>query len=241
MNNQNEFLSFLPVAWRRFPSSRLVLLLISLLPALVTWLAFGVQLSQEIIYPVGKALILTIPILWIILRRQSFSYVISKWGLRHVRGDFRWAFGSGLVVSALIFILYFALFRDSLEGELIRRALPAYALEYFWVTALFISLWNSLIEEYFWRAFLLAEMAERMGKHSALLLNGVLFSIHHLIILYLFFPDERAFLFSFGTALGGWLWSWLRLRGQSIWACYISHLIVDFALMGIGYWVLFIK
>ena len=40
---------------------------------------------------------------------------------------------------------------------------------------------------------------------------------------------------SAGVFVGGVAWSWLYRRSGSIWPGYLSHAIVDAAIMGVGY------
>ena len=45
--------------------------------------------------------------------------------------------------------------------------------------------------------------------------------------------------FTLGVFLGGCAWSWLYLRYRSIWPGYISHIIADIAVFGVGWMILF--
>jgi len=109
-------------------------------------------------------------------------------------------------------------------------------LEHYWIMALFISLLHSLFEEYYWRAFLLSELRSWIpGTLLLCLLSGAVFGLHHIFAMLSLFSWPLVLLCVLGTMFAGGIWSWMRLRGYSIWDCYISHVLADLAVMGIGY------
>jgi len=211
-----------------------LLLLSILLPGLTTYLAFIVKIAPQIVYPICKIVLIGFPILWV--KRQGFRGrdFAEQWGLRFSRKDLLWGLGTGIGIGAFIATLYFSFFNRHINSDGIVETLPDYVLNHYILAALVVSLWNSLLEEYYWRAFLMWEMEERWGWKKAVLLNGPLFGIHHIIILGAYFPWPQAILFTFGTVLGGWIWAWMRMKGLSSWSCYISHVIVDLTALAIG-------
>jgi uncharacterized protein len=55
-----------------------------------------------------------------------------------------------------------------------------------------------------------------------------------------FFPGARQFFtlalpLSLGVAIGGGVWCWLYAKTGSLYAAWISHLLIDAAIMWIGY------
>jgi len=62
-----------------------------------------------------------------------------------------------------------------------------------------------------------------------------MFGLHHVAAMMSLFDVQKLTLFVAGTMLAGGVWAWMRLRGQSIWDCYISHVMADMAIMWIGY------
>jgi len=235
--NHSEGTPKVPSASKMKP---ILLFLVASLPALTTFLAFVWPRLPHLAYPAGKVLMGIVPVLWIAGFRIPVQEAARRWGFRFRAADLAWGLLTGLFISAGLWLLYLALFRGTLEASGILATLPAPMLEHFWLSALAVSLGNSLLEEYFWRGFWLRGMADRFGPRSAVALNGLFFGVHHLILLGSFFPFAPALLFTLGTSVGGWLWSWMRMRGLSLAACYVSHLLVDLALMAIGYDLLFL-
>jgi membrane protease YdiL (CAAX protease family) len=61
---------------------------------------------------------------------------------------------------------------------------------------------------------------------------------HHVVILGGFFPGhfwEIVLPFSLAIAVGGVVWAWMYERSGSLLGPWLSHLIVDVALMAVGY------
>ena len=216
-------------------SKAFLLILFALIPLCATYMSFSYRQFLLFTYPTGKATVILLPLFWIWKNKFSWKDVINSWGLKFQKKDIRWGILTGSVISVPIFILYGTVFYKLLDADGIVSSLPPIVLQYFWVTAVFISLWNSFMEEYFWRAFLLGAMVPNFGWAKSILINGLFFGFHHYIMLDAYFHWGIALFLTFGTMAGGWIWSWMRMKGLSIWACYISHVLIDFSVMVIGY------
>ena len=69
---------------------------------------------------------------------------------------------------------------------------------------------------------------------------GLLFTIHHIIVLGASFGDTRVVvLASLGVWAGATVWSWIYLRWRNIYAAYVSHVFADLILFWIGYQLIF--
>jgi membrane protease YdiL (CAAX protease family) len=153
--------------------------------------------------------------------------------------------GFGLLVSGTIFALYFGWLKDSalladtpamVRGKLNEfhvRSLPAYL-----GLAAFLVVAHSLLEEYYWRWFVFGRLCRGMRAVPAAVLSSLAFMSHHVVILYVFFPGRfltAAVPFALAIAVGGAVWCWLFRRGGSIWAPWLSHLVIDAAIFVIGW------
>jgi membrane protease YdiL (CAAX protease family) len=110
-------------------------------------------------------------------------------------------------------------------------------LRYLWL-ALALSVAHSLFEEYYWRWFLLGQVALRMPFAAALPLASLAFASHHWIVVDSFLGGEHRFtttVLTLMVAAGGGLWGWLLRRHRSLVAPWLSHLLVDGALMAVGW------
>jgi len=74
----------------------------------------------------------------------------------------------------------------------------------------------------------------------ALVLASLGFMAHHVIVLAVYFPGMTKFFtlalpFSLGVAIGGGVWCYVYQRSGSLLATWLSHFLIDAAIMVIGY------
>src|SRR5262245_23429089 len=108
----------------------------------------------------------------------------------------------------------------------------------FVLLAAFISVAHALLEEYYWRWFVFGWLRKYLSLWPAIVLSSLAFMGHHVIILGVYFPGSfwtLAMPFSLCVALGGGVWAWIYESSRSIWAAWLSHLLIDAAIMVVGY------
>jgi membrane protease YdiL (CAAX protease family) len=109
--------------------------------------------------------------------------------------------------------------------------------------ALGLSLAHSLFEEYYWRWFLLDQLQRRLPAPLALTLASLAFASHHFIVVDSFLGGAHRLTVTLPATLGvavvGALWGWLFDRYRTLLAPWISHLLVDAAVMAIGWQMVF--
>jgi membrane protease YdiL (CAAX protease family) len=108
----------------------------------------------------------------------------------------------------------------------------------FLVLGVYLVCFNSLAEEYIWRWFVFRR-SEIVWPAAATLLAALFFMVHHVIALAAQFGPAVTIIGSAGVFVGGWIWSWCYERYRSIWPGYVSHAIVDFAILFLGWKLLF--
>jgi len=119
------------------------------------------------------------------------------------------------------------------------RAFGAATVDGYIVLAVALSVVHSLFEEYYWRWFVLGSLARRLHVGVAVVLSSIAFAAHHVIVVDRFVGPERFWEatvpFSIAVAVGGGIWALLFLRYRSLLASWVSHVLVDAAVMWIGY------
>jgi len=100
----------------------------------------------------------------------------------------------------------------------------------------FYALVHSLLEEYYWRWFVFAELRKLIPLSPAVVVSSLGFAAHHVIVLgkYFGYASPLTWVFSLGVAIGGVIWSWQYAKTQSLWGIWLSHLLVDAAIFLIG-------
>jgi membrane protease YdiL (CAAX protease family) len=98
---------------------------------------------------------------------------------------------------------------------------------------------NSLIEEYVYRWFVLRQCEVLLPPAAAVIASAAVFTIHHVIALNQYLEPGFTALASAGVFVGGIVWATLYHRYRSIWPGWISHVLADIAVFGLGGWLLF--
>jgi len=108
------------------------------------------------------------------------------------------------------------------------------------VGAMYWTFINSLLEEYIWRWFVYSKCEVLIPGKGAVLLSGLLFTLHHIINLVAYTENWLVVvLASLGVFLAGAIWSWCYLMYRSIWSSYFSHVLADLAIAIVSWQLLF--
>jgi membrane protease YdiL (CAAX protease family) len=195
-------------------------------------------------YSIGKVLQFGLPIAWVYFSSPiRIGLVFSSWQ------GWRTGVLFGCLAGAAVLAAYYAFFRNSWilhdTPEAVRAKLLAFhaatPLRFFFL-AVFLSGIHSLLEEYYWRWFLFGELERILALSLAVLISSLAFMGHHVIVLAVYFPGRflaAALPFSLCVALGGAVWAWLFHRSQSLGTVWLSHLLVDVAILVVGYDMVF--
>ena len=217
----------------------LALLLLVPVPALGStmslWLAPGAL--GKTVYFLGKLWILALPAVWLLAVDQGRPSLS-----RPIRGGFGFAVLSGLLISAGIFLVYYVFAAPNVDPDTLRTLAGAGGFDrpaVYVALAVYMILINSLLEEYVWRWFVFTRCEALLPRWPAILLAALCFTLHHIIVLRSFVGWNLTALGAGGVFVGGAVWSWCYLRYRSIWPGYVSHAIVDAAILAIGWKLLF--
>ncbi len=221
------------------------------LPAVMTFLEFVVlggrmheaNLGLQIAFAAGKLVQFSFPVLYVgLYHRERLRPVAPTW-----RG-LRIGVAFGLVTSAAIWGLYPLLWHNTRLFESTPDTVRTYLEEFhldtparYLLLSAFMSVVHSLLEEYYWRWFVFGGLRRYLPESVAIVVSSLAFMAHHVIILISYFPGNlpMALIFSLGVAVGGAVWAWLYGRYQSLYAAWISHLLIDAAIMAVGYDIAF--
>jgi membrane protease YdiL (CAAX protease family) len=209
-------------------------------PSLSTWLYFVVLAGHpvmQVAYGVGKAVQFAFPIVfvWLCLKQRPRLVRPTRDGL-----------GLGLLFGVVVLLGALGLFGLLSGSEHVAGATEAVTAKMrgggvdsparFLALAVFYCAFHSLMEEYYWRWFAYGQLRRLLPQGPANAISSVGFMAHHVIVIGQFFDSWAVTLaLSAGVALGGVFWAWLYERSRSLYGPWISHLLIDAALMAIGY------
>lgn len=98
----------------------------------------------------------------------------------------------------------------------------------------YISLINSLLEEFFFRGFAFLVLKELSGPKLAYLFSAGIFSLYHIAIMHSWFSPLVFILMLVGLFFSGLLFNWLNERYQNLYASWMVHMFANLAINTIG-------
>jgi len=220
--------------------SALALLLMVPVPSLGVlvgmYLVPGTLLGQGLFF-LAKAWIFLFPVAWRVVvdkERPSLSPA------RH--GGFGLGAALGAGISVVIVAGYFLVGRRLIDASHLREIVGGIGLEspvVYLAGAAYWILVNSILEEYVWRWFVVSKLRDLCRAEAAVILSALAFTLHHIVAMWAYFGVAMVVIASLGIFIGGAAWSWCYVKYRSIWPGYLSHAIVDVAVFGLGYHILF--
>jgi len=238
--------STLPMANQPLETSRAwhwgALAFAALFPTLGTWVYFIALTGHEWMqgtYAAAKIVQFAFPLVWVLVVQKARP----AWPFRTSGGV-----GFGVVFGAIIFTamcgFYFGVLRDTalmrdVAAGVTQKIADARLLTpaRFIGLAVFYSLFHSLAEEYYWRWFVYGQLRRVTSQAPANVVSSLAFMAHHVLVVWTYMQDEPAavVVFSLAVAVGGSVWAWLYERSGSLLGPWLSHLLVDAAIMVVGY------
>lgn len=151
----------------------------------------------------------------------------------------RLGLSTGFGIGALIWGIYL-LFTEALipYAPNIAKKVHDFGLDSLWVyviAGLAIALVHSGFEELFWRWYVVRGLEHRLTSWKAIVVGNALFALHHVVILWQFFPWYAALFFGFFVGVGGGIWSMVYKKTGSLTGAWISHATVDVVIFAVGY------
>lgn len=101
--------------------------------------------------------------------------------------------------------------------------------------ALYISIINSLLEEFFFRGFAFFTLKEQAGRRFAYLFSAGAFAIYHIAIMTSWFSIGLFLLLIASLVVAGLLFNWLNERNGNIYASWMVHMFANLAINTIGF------
>ena len=218
----------------------------AIFPTLGAWIYFIALSGQpwmQPAYAITKGIQFGFPLLWVVVIQRARP----AWPLRSTKGvGIGLAFGLSialLMVAGYAFALHDMAIMQTLDDGVTAKVRDAQAATpgRFLALAIFYCLIHSLAEEYYWRWFVYGQMRRVMTLGWANLLSSVAFTSHHVLVVWSYLRNDwwAVALLSLGVAVGGAFWAWLYERSNSLLGPWLSHLLLDAAIMTIGYWMIF--
>ena len=191
----------------------------------------------QAIFMAAKVWMLVLPFFWyLVVEKGAPSWSPSRLGGLGIGLLTGLAAGAVIVLAAQIFGV-FDMEMSELAGEVDEMGLTTRRA--FLLGALGWTFANSLMEEIVYRWFIFSQCERLMPRFAAVLASAAVFTAHHVVALSTYLPWHLNALASLGVFLGGVIWAMLYSRYRSIWPGWVSHIIADIAVFGVGWVLLF--
>jgi membrane protease YdiL (CAAX protease family) len=222
-------------------SSIWALILLLPAPSLGVWAGMIVwpdQILGKGLFFAAKVWLLALPLFW----RVAVEKKGIRWS-RPTQGGFGVAVALGGAICGFIVLAYWGLGALLIDAKAVQAmgmdtglsSRSVYLMgALYWITV------NSVLEEYVWRWFVVEKLQDFLGPRTAIAASAVAFTLHHIVALQIFLTPWVVALAAVGIFIGGAAWSWCYVRYRSIWPGYVSHAMVDVAVFGVGYHLLFV-
>jgi membrane protease YdiL (CAAX protease family) len=206
----------------------------------------GLNTATQIAYYGGKLVQFTLPLFAVLM----FTRRLPRLALPSSKGlGIGLAFG--LLVAAGIMALYFVFLRDTSVFQespaKVHAKLQEFGLDSAWgfaLFAVFTTLLHSFLEEYYWRWFVFGWLERYTTLTAAIGLSSLGFMVVHVFVLHGFLPGHflvAVLPLTLCVGIGGVVWAWLYHRSGSLYAPWLSHLVVDASLFVVGYDLFFVR
>lgn len=211
-------------------------LLFQIIGALFYFVLFPTGAVAQSIYTATKILIFVWPILW-------YKQIKTPFTLRPTLTTIRYGLVSGVVGAGAILLIFF-LFKQywlQFSPELIEKVsqLGISSVPIFLLFATFLSIFHSLLEEYYWRWFVFTGLKQRFSPIVAGIIGSIAFAGHHYIILSQFFPLPITLLLGTFVGVGGAWWCYSFHKTGTLFGNWMSHALIDAAIMVVGFVLMF--
>ena len=144
---------------------------------------------------------------------------------------------AGAAVYAIVLAAYF-IFRNVFDFSALTTSLTATTgvnrQNFLWV-ALYISFFNSLLEEYFFRGFAFLEFRKLTGRKMAYCFSAAMFALYHIAMMIGWFDWIVIVLALLGLFVGGVIFNWFDERFGNIYMSWLVHMFSNFATNTIGF------
>ncbi|MCK4563308.1 MAG: CPBP family intramembrane metalloprotease [Verrucomicrobia bacterium] len=216
--------------------------LLLLIPAPSIGVLFGMILFPDTslgkgVFIFSKIWMLLLPALWFFFAEGgTFPRGLTR------DGGFRMGLLTGIAISGFVVGAAWLLGRTLIDGEFFKETMANVGLDrrgvYIGAAVYWVCI-NSILEEYVWRWFTVRQFATLLKPTAAIVASALGFTLHHLLAMQVYFSWPVAMLCSFFIFVGGMLWSWMFMRYNTIWPGWLSHALVDIAVFGAGYVLIF--
>ena len=190
-------------------------------------------------YLIGKSIQLAFPLVWVFYIERRPPTITAPNGKKLLAGVFY-----GLAIAVMSLVVYYFWLQDSdilsMVPYVVQTKLGAYGVsgwrDFLWLGSYYI-IPHTLCEEYYWRWFVYGELRKLISIQKAIVLSGLAFALHHILLGHRYLGDAWTFIafFSMVVAVSGMVWAWLYQKSGDLYSPWVSHALAEIGLVWIGF------
>ncbi|MFS0556503.1 type II CAAX prenyl endopeptidase Rce1 family protein [Brevibacillus sp. 179-C9.3 HS] len=163
----------------------------------------------------------------------------SAWGSFEWHGVF-YGLAFGVLMLTGVLAGLWLLLQEAGRPEAVRKGMEAWGIEsrWIWGFSFYLVFINSLLEELFWRGFVLQRLLSSLSLWKSIFLSSFFYTLYHLIIATILFGFVNGLMITFMVFSAGILWGWMKGLFPSIYPIWFSHLLADLGLaLAVVLWI----
>ena len=167
--------------------------------------------------------------------REEWNQLKKLFVLR--RSDLKVALLLGAGVFSIIVMAY-SILRNFIDLSIIRESLTSnigVTADNFLYVAIYITLVNSLLEEFFFRGFAFLILKENTGRFFAYVFSALLFALYHVGMTSGWFNWGIYLLAMLGLFAGGCIFNYLNEKSESVYPSWLVHIFANLAINTVGF------
>ena len=211
-------------------SKIIILILLLILPVAIIFFVRQFTQPSYLISSLYKVIFITPVIYQIIVHKKTLKKAIfENFSFKIFRKNIFVIIGIGLFF-ALIYLVGFIIFKDFLDIDSIVNKLGQFAsinATNIILIGLYIIIFNSLLEEFFWRGFILKESQSLESPIVVHSIIGIAFSFHHVIFYYEWFNLTFFILVTLGLVFYSIFLNFVFQKYKDLFSCWLIHGMVD--------------
>lgn len=150
--------------------------------------------------------------------------------------NLKYSFALGIGLYLGILLVYFLL-RDFINltniMAMLDKKVSVNGDNFLWI-ALYISIINSLLEEFFFRGFIFLNLKKISGRKFSYIVSAFIFSIYHVAIMGSWFSPIIFILAMLGLFIGALIFNYLNEKEDNIYNSWIVHMMANLSINTIG-------
>lgn len=200
---------------------------------LMAWIDAGMQANYAVKSIIKLALFILLPIGYLLFDKQISFRKLFKFNKKSIKLSVFLGVGVYLFILGAYFILgpYFDFSKVTLE---LQNNIGVNKDNFVFV-AIYISLINSLLEEFFFRGISFLILKDLLGRKISYLFSAAIFALYHIAIMTNWFSLALFIMLISSLFVAGLIFNWLDEKNENIYASWMVHMCANLAINTIGF------